>query len=333
MKLSVIIPSYRCAYVSKTIKDILENAIGDIEVVVLLDDYWPQPSIEDDPRIVIVHKGTTGGMRHSINMGARIASGDFIMKCDDHCSFSKGFDVALIEHSNPHQISIPSRHSLDPVTWKIQRDQPVEYEFAAYPYVRLDRYRYGSGLYAKKWLGKDGLNPINMGLSEYFYMENERKAIKIDDIMIFHGSCWFMPKEHFFNIGGLEEDIFDTLYQEPQELSFKTWLSGGNVVVNKHAWYAHMHKGKNFGDEPNIRGYRLDLTAMRQTERLGTTYWMNNFHPGLKRPIKWLIEKFWPIPGWPEDWEIQKPVFEEKYLQRELQLCKDIIGRRKGDSI
>lgn len=166
---------------------------------------------------------------------------------------------------------------------------------------------------AKKWLGDDGINPLNMGPAEYYKREHERAHIKIDEIMIFHGSCWFMPREHFFDIGGLSETLFDTLYQEPQELSFKTWLSGGRVVVNKHAWYAHMFKGKDFGEDPNIRGYHLDLTAMRNTERFGTYYWMNNLHPGLKYPIKWLIEKFWPVPGWPEDWENKKSEWELRY--------------------
>lgn len=319
--LSVIIPSFNCRYVNKTVEDIFNNATGEVEVIVLLDGYIPDPPIKAHENLIVVEKPTQTGMRNCINVGVKISTGKYIMKCDDHCAFSKGFDEALIKGSQEHQISIPSRYSLDVINWKV-KNYPVSYEYAAYPYVYLDKHRYGIGLYSKKWEGTKGNNPINKGVEQYYWKENRNKHILIDEIMIFHGSCWFMSKDHFLSIGGLDEVLFKTLYQEPQELSFKTWLSGGRVVINKNAWYAHMHKGKDFGDDPNIRGYRLDLTAMRATERFGTTLWMNNCWKQSERPIKWLIDKFWPIPGWPIDWEIQKLIFEEKYLQKEMELCK-----------
>jgi len=311
-KLSIIVPSYNCKYASKTVDDIFKNATGNIEVVVILDGYCPDPPVEERENLVIIHSETNQGMRHSINTGVSAASGDYILKTDDHCSFSKGFDQALIENSQDHQVSIPSRRSLDVVNWQPIRE-PVEYSYAAYPYVYYDKYRYGIGLFSKKWEGVNGNDPINRGNEQYYWMENHKKHIKIDEIMIFPGACWFMSKNHFYSIGGLDENLFKTLYQEPQEISFKTWLSGGRVVVNKNCWYAHMHKGKDFGDDPNIRGYRLDLHGMRETERIGTYYWMNDKYPHATRSMKWLIEKFWPIPGWPEDWEEQKRLWNEKY--------------------
>lgn len=305
-KLSIVIPSYNCQHTASTVADLFRNAKGEIEIICVLDNYWPQPMIEDHKNLIIVHKGMNTGMRDSINQGVSLATGKYIMKTDDHCSFSPGFDLALIAGSQDHQISIPSRYSLDIIGWKPIRE-PIEYEYATYPYVYHDRYRYGCGLVAKKWLGKNGINPENMGASEYYWKERQRKDIKIDEIMIFHGSCWFMPRDHFLSIGRLDTKLFKTLYAEPQELAYKTWLSGGRVVVNKNAWYAHMFKNAD------TRGYRLDLTAMRETERFGTWYWMNDQWQGAKLPMKWLIEKFWPIPGWPSDWEKRKVEWEEKY--------------------
>jgi len=322
-KLSVIIPSYNCRHVARTVQDVIEKASGDIEIIVILDNYWPELPIPKHKNLVIVHKGQTGGMRQSINMGARIATGEFIMKCDDHCSFSEGFDEALKAHSELHTISIPQRYSLDSENW-IPIRRSVAYEFATYPYIYLDRFRYGTGLVAKKYVGDDGLTVQNTGFHEYYKKEYALEHIMIDEIMIFHGSCWFMPRDHFFSIDGLNEELFETLYQEPQELSFKTWLSGGRVIINKHCWYAHMFKGPDFGPELNARGYRLDLSAMRRTERFGTTYWMNDCWPKATKPMSWLIEKFWPIPGWPENWQEEKVAFEEKYLQAELQKCLEV---------
>lgn len=305
-KLSVIIPSYNCQYVSRTVDDIFSKAKEEIEVIVLLDNYWPTPLINDHKNLIIVHKGKQTGMRDSINLGVEIATGKYIAKCDDHCLFGEGFDVALKKESQENWLQVPSKYSLDAKTWTIVR-QAVEYEFMAFPYSSKS----GIGLYSKKWLGKNGINPPNRRVSEWYYKENERINIKIDDIMIIQGSFWFMEKQHFINIGGLFN--YKTMYQEPQELTFKTWLSGGKVVVNKNTWYAHMYKGDDFGDEPHIRGYELNLNAMRKTERYGNWFWMNDKWELATRKMKWLIDKFSPIPSWPEDWEFQRDEYYKKY--------------------
>lgn len=320
-RLSIIIPSYHCRYVSKTIEDIYQHAKEDIEVIVILDGYTPDPPIMNHKNLIIIKNEINQGMRKSINLGVKASSGEYIMKTDDHCAFSEGFDIALKQHIIEHQISIPSRYSLDVVQWKTIRES-VCYEYMAYPYIYIDRHRYGIGLYSKKWLGENGNDPVNMGIEEYYKREHQRKHIMIDDIMIFLGACWFTTKEHFLSIGGLDEKLFKTMYQEPVELVLKTYLSGGSVVVNKYAWYAHMWKGKDFGDDANIRGYKLNVSAMRETERLGTTFWMNNCWSRAKKDMKWFIEHFWPIPGWSDDWFNQKIIFEEKYMKKEMQLCQ-----------
>lgn len=314
-RVSVIIPSYNCPYVAITVDRLFERAAGDVEVVVVLDNYIPNPPIRQRPNLIIIHNKEHLGMRASINMGVRYATSNHIMKCDDHCVFGIGYDEILVRDSEPHQIAIPQRYSLDIDTWD-RRKRPTAYEYAAYPYRYLDSQRYGIGLYATKWLGEKGDNPINNGVSEFYRREIEREHILIDEIMIFHGSCWFMPKVHFTAIGGLEEKLFTTLYQEPQELAFKTWLTGGRVVVNKNTWYAHMHKAKEPKDGkaiPNARGYKLDTTAMRKTERFGTWYWMNDKCPVTRIPMAKLIEYFWPIPSWPENWQEEKVKWEAKY--------------------
>jgi len=236
-----------------------------------------------------------------------VATGNYIMKCDDHCMFSKGFDKALIDNSEPHQVETLTRYSLDAVKWE-RRWEAMEYGYMAYPYVYLDSRRYGIGLFFKKWFGENGNNPKNTGKQEFYYKEILLRDRKIDEIMAIHGSCYFMPAQHFVDIGGLEEVVFKSLYQEPQEIVLKTWLTGGRVVVNKNAWYAHMHK--NTDEE---RGYTLDLNLMRETERFGTAIWMGNKWSGATRPIKWVVEHFWPIPGWPENWEEEQQVWEQKY--------------------
>ena len=321
-KVSVIIPSYNCKYVSRTVDNIFANATGEIEVIVILDNYLPNPPIKERENLTIIRKEVRTGMRNSINMGAYFATGKYLMKMDDHCAVGKGFDEKLQIDIKDNWLVIPSRYGLDVLTWK-PKWYPICYGFLTYPYNFYDRYRYGIGLFFKKWEGSQGDNPKNRGVSEYYWKENERKHLMIDDIMIFPGACWFTSKKHFFNIGGLDGVLYRTLYQEPVELVCKTWLSGGRVVVNKFVWYAHMYKTEDGmpGSDTHGRGYPLNLHEMRETERLGVTYWMNNCWKPAIHPMEWLIEKFWPIPGWTENWREEKVIFEKKYMKKELELC------------
>ena len=321
-KLSIVVPSYLCRYAGKTVDHIFLKAKGEVEVVMVCDGFWPNPMPQENKNLVIIHKGWSG-MRKSINLGVKAATGEFILKCDDHVVFEEGFDEVLKRDSQDQQLQVPSRYFLDVETWG-KKKRPVEYEYLAYPYRYLDSVRYGMGLHAKKWLGEDGSHPLDMRPPQYYWKERHMEHIPIDEIQIIHGSCWFMPRKHFFDIGGLEENVFSSLYMEPQELVIKTWLIGGRCVVNKNTWYAHMHKSNDGG--PQAREFELDTRAMRETERLGTALFMNDKWSRLTpRNMKWIIEHFWPIPEWPEDWEREKAEWEVKYPIK-LEPCYDLRG-------
>lgn len=302
---SVIVPSRNSKFASRTVEDLFSKASGNIEVIILLDDYWPDPPIKPNPNLIIIHKGVVTGMRDSINRGVSIARGKYIMKCDDHCTFGEGFDEILSHDIEPNWLVVPSRYSLTE-NWEIKR-QAIEYEYMAYPY----KTKLCIGLYSKKWWGTNGDNPTDSGFNQFYYRERERKDILLDEIMIIQGSCWFTTKEHFNNIGGLFN--YKSMYQEPQELTLKTWLSGGKCMVNKNTWYGHLYKSEKERAKGHPRGYILTVSEMRAIERYGTWYWMNDKWPKATRKIKWLIDHFWPIAGWPDNWEEEKIKYETKY--------------------
>lgn len=290
--ISVIIPSRDCEFAKNTVDDLVRNAKESIEIIVMLDGYWPNPPLSEYPNLVIVRKGKAIGMRDSINRGVKIAQGKYIMKCDDHCAFSEGWDVTLKNDCEENWIVIPTRYSLDPIEWKRTRG-PIEYLYLTFPY---DTHAvYGTGFHGSKWFGEKGLT------GSYWYKEKERAKYKIDDIMIFQGSCYFMHKSHWEFIEGLDEANHYIMYDEAIELDFKTWLSGGRVIVNKNVWYAHLHKGKLYK-----RDFHLSKRAKVESEIYNTDYWMNNRWPKQTRPLKWLIDKFSPLEGWPDDWQDPK---------------------------
>lgn len=90
---SIIIPSRQSEFLNKTIQDLFEKAEEEIEVIVILDGYWTE--VYEKARVI--HFGRHKGMRDGINAGVAIASGDYIMKLDEHCMVAPGFDKILKE--------------------------------------------------------------------------------------------------------------------------------------------------------------------------------------------------------------------------------------------
>lgn len=291
--LSVIIPSRVDQYLQQTIDDLLKHAEGDIEIIVILDGYWPSPMVKDDPRVRIIHHGSlhdNRGMRASINAGIAISEGEFIMKIDEHCMVDQGFDTKLKADCEDDWVVIPRRYRLDAENWKLtsetQGDKrpPIDYMYVSYPYERP--YDRSCGLYGAEW------------------KRPERNDILIDDTMTWQGSCYFTKKAYWDKLfpNGLDDENYGTFNHEAQEISNTVWLSGGRLVVNKKTWYAHLHKGKTGKGYGFSREQYKQHTADKEKARLyAIDYWLNT--KDFKYDWEWLINKFAPVPTWPENWQ------------------------------
>lgn len=283
-KVSVIIPARNERFLQATITDLLSKG-GDVEVIAVLDGYWPDPPLQDDPRLVVLHRGKPYGMRAAINSAAGVARGEWLMKCDAHCMFAEGYDAALAADCERDWIVIPRRYSLDAENWTRMNKPAVDYHYLSCPWTNRD----GFSMHGQRWDER----------------RRERSGIDIDDEMSFQGSCWFMHRDNWRRIGGMDEVAYGTFAQEPQEIGNKTWLSGGRVVVNKKTWYAHLHKGKIYG-----RGYYLSQKEVTKSLRESARLWVRDAWEGQTRKLEWLVEKFWPVPTWPENWK-ELPIPDE----------------------
>jgi len=292
-KLSVIIPNRNCQFTAKTIESLLKNAGCDIEVIVNVDEKWPEPLLGDE-RITYIHPATPRGMRAGINAGLALAKGEYIMKTDDHCKFGENFGKILIENHQDDWIQIPRRYSLDAENWCIDKTRPIR--------------DYHSLCYPKKYKEHDwGIHGV-----DWFSRGKERSDPKydIDETMSFQGSSWFANKEYFMKMVGFLDDrreTYSTFAQEPQEIGLKYWLKGGKCMVNKKTWYAHLHKGRRYG-----RMYKQDIHTI-DSHNWSADHWMGNKEPGIIHDIAWLVEKFWPVPGWPEDRALWISPFDQKH--------------------
>jgi len=279
-KVSIIIPSRNEQFLGKTVNDLLAKAAGEIEVIPVLDGYWPNPPLVEDKRVIQLHRGKALGMRAAINYGAEVATGDWLMKTDGHCMFAEGFDETLKKETAEDWLAIPRRYSLNAEDWERNPKMPIDYHYLDCPMVNTNYFQF----HGIPW-------------NEMTRQKFDDPRYEIDDLMSWQGSMWFMNRSLWNRVGPMSEKLFYTFSQEPQELGNKVWLSGGRIVVNKHTWYAHLHKGKQYG-----RGYSISGSEVVEGHKRSANYWMSNSWNGQVRPIEWLIDKFMPVPTWPDNW-------------------------------
>lgn len=267
---SIIVPSRNEPYLWKTVKDLLQKSQADIEVIVILDGYWPNDVLVNDERVIIIHNGTAKGMRGAINQGVTLSKGKYILKTDSHCMFDEGYDKKLIENCDSDWVVVPRRYSLDPENWEILDNPkyPVDYM-----YLSID-------MHGRIWNEKN--------------KDKNLEKILIDENMSSQGSAWFMEKKYYNFLELEDEENYGSFSNEFQEIGLKAWLSGGKVMTNKNTWYAHYHKTKG-------RGYSLNKTELIKGEEFTKRWKTNTAWHKQRHPFNWLIEKFWPVPTWPED--------------------------------
>ena len=206
-KVSIILPARHELYLAQTVNDLMRNT-GDVEVIVVLDGYWPRQLPADDKRLVIIHREQRG-MRASINAGAAAAKGKYLLKLDAHCRVAEGFDETLAANCEDNWVITPRRYSLDLDAWDVKRYRPfVDYEYLCHP-ERM----------------KKVVQHSRVGLHAWVWDQRtiERIHKDFDENMTFQGSCWFMTRAHYWErIGGLSDEGYGTFVGEAQEIGLKT---------------------------------------------------------------------------------------------------------------
>lgn len=281
--LSVVIPNRNSPFTTKTIEDVLKNAGCSVEVIVNVDEEWPEVLVEDS-RVHYIHPSTPVGLRQAVNNAVALAKGKYILKCDDHVSFGKDFGKILIENHQDNWVQIPRRYALDAENWKIEErtdnKYPIDYMYIDFPRKGKD---HDDGMHGVPWKRPD------------------RESISIDDTPSMQGSCYFMTRDYFTDVlKGLHEEGYGQFAQESQEIGFKTWLGGGALKVNKLTWYAHLHKGSRYGRFYKFPGGTIEASSW------SAEHWLNDREPGMVHKFEWFInEKFPNMPSWPKDWKEQ----------------------------
>lgn len=280
-KVSVIVPSRNERFLVPTVADLLTKATGDVELIVVLEGYHEHALPYADKRLKVLHHGEAKGMRPAVNAAVQIATGDYLLKVDAHTLWDEGYDQKLVADClEDNWILVPRRYALDPEAWTIDtsnRKYPIDYHYLAEPFSR-----HGDstpGLHGTAWTER----------------RDARKDIPLDDEMSSQGSGWFMSRRYWDRLGPYDPR-YGSFVHEFQELGLKAWLGGGAVKVTKRTWYAHLYKGKRYG-----RMYSLSGSNHAMGTEFCTWWWMTDQWPQRVHDLKWLVEKFSPVPTWPVD--------------------------------
>jgi glycosyltransferase involved in cell wall biosynthesis len=296
-RVSVLIPARNEPYLNRTIAEVFDKAAGDVECIVTLDGAPETEPLPQDRRLIVIRNHAAQGLGAVTWTMANVATGKYLFKLDAHCALAEGYDAALQADCADNWMVIPARYQLKDETWT-RGYGPIHYLYLTYPW--LCEPQFGAGLHGKKWVGENGL------AGSYFWPEKAwAERAPLDDVMAFQGSAYFVPRAYFLAIGGLDRRYW--LHQEATTLGMKVWLSGGRLVRNKATWYAHLHKGSRHG-----RGYFVSKSYSQRMNIDSADYWMNDRWPDKVRGIHWFVAHFWPIPGWPEDWD--NPKYQQEFV-------------------
>jgi glycosyltransferase involved in cell wall biosynthesis len=305
-KVSVIIPARKEPYIRETLKDIMDNAVGDIEVILVIDGSMPDYELPDDKRLRVFHNAQVQGMRPCLNAAVSVARGKYLLKVDAHCTIGEGWDKILKADCEDNWIVIPRRYWFDAPTWSI-KDMPLVDAMAyLYPFKRV----YMPRLTARPWPER---------------AEEYKDEMLVED-MSYQGSGWFMQRKHWNRIGGMHpNDGYGTFGEEPQEVGLKTQLGPweGKIMRNKNTWYAHWSKPmSHWHDAPEVSG-RVTAAEFHQANIWCFDHWWFNRWDKQVHDFQWLIDKFWPLPNWPEDWRW----LVEQYDRYEMPSIPTIKGK------
>lgn len=309
--LSILIPARNEMFLAKTIEDILEHIEADTEVIAVLDGEWADPPIPQHERVNVIKLTESIGQREATDMACKLSKAKYVMKVDAHCSFDKGFDRKMLDafkKCGGDVTMVPVMRNLWAFDWKCyhcgwkkyQGPRPKECQECG----KSDKIRM-----KMMWVGKT--NPQSTSYCfdpspkfQYFEDWKHREKYKKDkqekgltETMSLQGSCFMLTRDKYWELK-ISDKAFGSWGSQGIEVACKTWLSGGRVLVNHNTWYAHLFRtqGEGFSFPYPMSGKQQSFAQKYAYDQFFNGNW-----EGIKRPLSWLVEKFWPVKGWTEE--------------------------------
>lgn len=311
MDLCIVIPSRNEMFLARTIEDALEKSEADTEIIAVLDGRWADPPIPQHPRVNVIHVPEAIGQRAATNLGVRLSKAKYVMKVDAHCSFDQGFDRIMLEgfqKVGDDVTMVPIMRNLWAFDWKCfdcgwkryQGPTPEKCEQCG---------KTGNIRRKMMWVGKRNpqstsycfdSEPHFQYFNDYTKRDEYKKAKQetgFTETMSLQGSCFMATIEKYWELE-LSDEKLGNWGNQGIEVAVKTWLSGGRVLVNHNTWYAHMFRtqGGDFSFPYELSGREVSATKAKVKDLFFNNKWSKQAHS-----LSWLLERFWPVPGWTDE--------------------------------
>lgn len=329
--LSIIIPARQEFFgevdlLGETVRNVLANTSDKTQLIVVNDGSWPLNPLDSNPRVTVIHHNQSIGQRAACNEGVRVSAAKFICKLDAHCAIGPEFDVKMMAVCDYETTLIPVQFNLHAFSWKCKA---CKREFYQGP--KPDKCAKCSSQYLKQvvkwlprgWKERDGVwegrpkttswrfdSTLHFQYWGEFANRPEVKALEpLTPTMSCLGACWFLHRERYWELDGMDEK-HGSWGQMGTELACKTWLRGGQMLVNHNTWFAHLFRtqGGQMGTLKNFSFPYANPGGERARSR-SKELWLKDQWSKAKYPLKWLIDKFAPVPDWPN----AKPVKSALY--------------------
>lgn len=301
--LSILIPARNEAFLKNTIDDILLNRRAKTEIIVVLDGAWPLEPIPDHPDVTLIYHPESIGQRAACNEAARVSVAKYVMKVDAHCSFDEGFDVKMLADMQDNWTMVPIMRNLHVFDWVCQKCGDRHYQGQTPTNCqKCDN----TTVFEREIVWRAKPSPQSKSYCfdstpHFAYFGEYSKRLEgqgdLTETMSLQGSCFMMTREKWFELGVCDES-FGSWGSQGIEVSCKTWLSGGRVVVNHRTWYAHCFRttGGDWGFP-----YPMPRSQQERAQAMVKDMFFNNKWEKQIHPLSWLVEKFWPVRGWTEN--------------------------------
>lgn len=310
MDLSVLIPARNEMFLKQTVEDVLRNRRAKTEIIIVCDGAWPVEPLDQHPNVHLAYLPEPIGQRAACNLAARLSDARYVMKLDAHCAVAPGFDAELITTAaalGENVTQIPRQYNLHVFDWRCESCGARTYQGptptacasckGAGPFERVIVWNWERRL-TEAWRFDASLKFEYFGEWKDRCDEEARTAgiarPEIIDTMSCLGACWFLSRKQYWALGGMDEG-HGSWGQMGTELACKSWLSGGRMVTNRRTWFSHLFRtqGLDFGFPYPLSGAETEK-AREYSRRL----WLNDMWTGQRKPLRWLIERFAPLPGW-----------------------------------
>lgn len=312
--LTVIVAGRNEEFHAHTIADVFAHAQADTEVIAICDGGMPpQTGIAYHPNLKVVETRTPIGQRAATNLGVAMSRAKYVMKLDAHCRVDDGFDVKMMNRMEPDFTATPKLSKLHVYDWACNECGWTEYQGSKPEKCGECG---GDSLYKLlRWEPKAKGQSISWRLDselhfQYWYDHQKRPEVQeqlkdgVVETMTCIGCVFMMERERFWELGGMDEGHGGPAGwgQYGQELACRAWLSGGKLVTITDTWCSHLFRTGQFSKNgESTFPYPLSGGDQERARQYARDFWRNGRWDKQVRPLSWLVEKFWPVPGWTDE--------------------------------